>query len=419
MASHHCHHHHACCCCQQPHHSLSSPPPPPPSLSPSHSLSDPLLQSIASHLSHLLSPHPPQNPPLHQLHRRISALESALRHLSVNPSRPSPPPPPTHFFSLKERALSLKDAAARTIQTHFRAFLVRRSRTLRHLENLSTAKTHLKSLQLSLSNPSFLSLLRNRVLVRQDFAEKAMSLLIKVDSIQSGNVMIREGKKSITRELIHLIELIDSNSNHKGANKKWPHVKSKYLKFRVSDDHSQTSLEELKKEVAHLDLGFAVSINDVKSKDLTFGVSNNHSETSLEELKKEVAELDLGFRVSMNDRRTHFDEISSGLEGMISRAWEDDQQMISRVRENVHDPVEMQQNEIISRVCGNGHFPMEMTQDEMISRVLECDEGTHLDSGVYGKTYGKQGEIGLCAPKPLHMEPRISDLMKDVTKRVV
>ncbi|XP_059670414.1 BAG family molecular chaperone regulator 8, chloroplastic [Cornus florida] len=236
---HHLHHHNShpsttiptsccCCCCCTP-----SPHPPPP---------DPLLQSLASHLlhtppdqPHLYSPyfntpydphnlhhhhhhhhhqtqyHPPQphqqkqqrhhqnhpqppqiQPTVSSLVLRIAALESSLRH---------------QFSANSTAAYSLRDAAARTIQTHFRAFLVRRSRTLRQLKDLAFIKSTLNTLKTSLSDNTHFN--------SQALSRKAMDLLLKLDSIQGFDSMIRDGKRSISRELIRFIEFIDGVSSRR------------------------------------------------------------------------------------------------------------------------------------------------------------------------------------------------------------
>uniref|UniRef100_A0A5B7BL47 BAG family molecular chaperone regulator 8, chloroplastic n=1 Tax=Davidia involucrata TaxID=16924 RepID=A0A5B7BL47_DAVIN len=237
MASHHhhphpyqCHHHHNshptttatyCCCCGCGGCTPSPHPPPP----------DPLLQSIASHLLHPPPPQPhlyspylntpcdPYKPHHHQtqfypsqthhqkqqqfqhhqqlqqqqtqpivssLLRRIAALESSLRH---------------QFHANPTSSHSLRDAAARTIQTHFRAFLVRRSRTLRQLKDLAFIKSTLNTLKTSLSD--------NTHLDSQTLSHEAIDLLLKLDYIQGGDPMIRDGKRSISRELIRFIEFVD------------------------------------------------------------------------------------------------------------------------------------------------------------------------------------------------------------------
>jgi len=207
MASHHhCQNHVSvpttttpCCCyshCSpQPHHHPISPP----QLS-----NDPLLQSLVSllqqqqqqqlqlqhHQSHIFSPcldrpnshtkNHHQKPKLHfqqeddpqQTHfvlasllQRINTLESSLHQFSASCTN-------NHNYP----SHSLRDTAARVIQTHFRAFLVHRSRTLRQLKELAFIKSSFNSLKSSISTESHF-----------DFkvaSHKAMGLLLKIDSIQ-------------------------------------------------------------------------------------------------------------------------------------------------------------------------------------------------------------------------------------------
>ncbi|GAV65708.1 BAG domain-containing protein [Cephalotus follicularis] len=221
MASHHRHHHQqqlnplpttSCCCswhcCTQSYH--PSPPPPPPQ-------TEPLLQALVSHLLLQQQP-PPQNlqkgqhfkqqkknfhqtqEDLHYHHNpqsqsilssllhRIDALESSLQRFSSSAKN--------HYLSY-----SLRDTAARVIQTHFRAFLVRRSITLGLLKDLAFIKSRFNSLKLSVSNKAHFDF--------EVVSHKAMALLIKLDSIQGGDPMIRDGKRSITRDLVKFLEFID------------------------------------------------------------------------------------------------------------------------------------------------------------------------------------------------------------------
>ncbi|XP_076955803.1 BAG family molecular chaperone regulator 8, chloroplastic-like [Bidens hawaiensis] len=132
--------------------------------------------------THQNYPHQQANPAtVSSLIHRISALESTLLR------RRSKQPP------------SLRDAAARTIQTHFRAYLVRRSATLRRLQHLALIKSALN--RLKSSKPRFHP---------HTISRESMGLLIKLDSIQGSDPMIRDGKRSISRELIRFMELIDA-----------------------------------------------------------------------------------------------------------------------------------------------------------------------------------------------------------------
>ena len=201
MASHHHHNQHrhnttTCCstwscsqCCQPP----AAPQPQP-------QQSDPLLQALASLLLQSQAPpQPQQNHYLNQTHflktfqvqnsasrkdhfhqkqqhleepnfllssfvSRINALESSLQRFSKT----------SNFCSYP--SCSLKDAAARVIQNHFRAFLVHRSRTLRQLKDLAFIKSRLNSLKLSISNKTHFDC--------EAVSKKAMDLLLKLDSFQ-------------------------------------------------------------------------------------------------------------------------------------------------------------------------------------------------------------------------------------------
>ena len=95
---------------------------------------------------------------------RINALESSLQHFSRT----------SNFYSYP--SCTLKDAAARVIQTHFRAFLVHRSRTLRQLKDLAFIKSSLNSLKRSISNKTHFDC--------EAVSQKTMDLLLKLESFQ-------------------------------------------------------------------------------------------------------------------------------------------------------------------------------------------------------------------------------------------
>ncbi|GFP90395.1 bag family molecular chaperone regulator 8 chloroplastic [Phtheirospermum japonicum] len=137
--------------------------------------------------------------------RRIAALESALRR------RASATP-----FSSSQ---SLRDAAARTIQTHFRAFLLCRSITLRQLKDLAAIKSTLGFLKSSVSEKTHLDY--------DVVYHEAMNLLLKLDSIQGGDPMVRNGKTSLIRELNKILDFIDGVYVERGL--------SNEVKYRVSN----------------------------------------------------------------------------------------------------------------------------------------------------------------------------------------
>ncbi|KAK1274498.1 hypothetical protein QJS04_geneDACA008047 [Acorus gramineus] len=197
MASHHHHHHHqnhnqSCCCCSC--NSCYSPPPPPPTTT--TPTTDPLLHVIATHILQTSTPFKSQQP-LHQHHHhqqqqqkqqqqqqqqkqtqllqslltRIAALETSLADLSS--SSRSPPPPPKHHHQNPKRP-SLKDLAAKTIQTHFRSHLARQSRALRELRVLSAVRSEARALRSSISGGAR----------PEEVSRAAVGLLARLESVQ-------------------------------------------------------------------------------------------------------------------------------------------------------------------------------------------------------------------------------------------
>ncbi|KAL1194486.1 BAG family molecular chaperone regulator 8 [Cardamine amara subsp. amara] len=110
--------------------------------------------------------------------RKINDLESSLNKFSASYDQHS----------------TLRDSAARIIQTHFRSYLVHRSVSFRQLKELATIKS------------SFLSL-KSSILEKPHFPFKAVSrkasdLLLQLDSIQGRiDPMIRSSKRSLSRDL--------------------------------------------------------------------------------------------------------------------------------------------------------------------------------------------------------------------------
>ncbi|XP_022991002.1 BAG family molecular chaperone regulator 8, chloroplastic-like isoform X2 [Cucurbita maxima] len=215
----------ACCCgCEggdfaNPCFQTLHPSPPPPSPS------DPLLQALASqilqsaqfqHLSHYptlrtkkfqshyqFQPLGSQNPKrvreqelpqvihhstISSLVSRIEALESSLHRVSGSHVPPQ----------------SLRQVAASTIQTYFRAFLVRRSRALRELKDLAIIKSRFESLQSSLCNEFYFD--------RNAISLEIMDLLLHLDSIQGNDPMVKGSKKSLSRDLVQFLDRIDNLS---------------------------------------------------------------------------------------------------------------------------------------------------------------------------------------------------------------
>ncbi|KAL2329899.1 hypothetical protein Fmac_017480 [Flemingia macrophylla] len=203
MASHcHCHNQtpppstHCSCHCYNPSSYTCFTPPSNP---PQHHL----LQAIASLLS---QPHPI---PIHTPHFTNSYTHTQNHHFQPQTQTHSNSTISSllHRIESLESSLSqytrhsLRHAAARLIQTHFRSFLARRSRTLAHLKHLASIKSTLNSLKSSFSNHTHV-----------DFAAlslKAMDLLLELDCIQGCDPMIVDGKRSISRDLVQFLDSIE------------------------------------------------------------------------------------------------------------------------------------------------------------------------------------------------------------------
>lgn len=102
--------------------------------------------------------------------RKMDDLESSLNQLSAR------------YDQRRDRYSTLRDSAARVIQTHFRSYLVRRSISFRHLKELATIKSSFLSLKSSVSGKPLFPF--------KTVSQKATDLLLQLDSIQvfcSGN----------------------------------------------------------------------------------------------------------------------------------------------------------------------------------------------------------------------------------------
>ncbi|XP_022879077.1 BAG family molecular chaperone regulator 8, chloroplastic [Olea europaea var. sylvestris] len=195
----------SCHCCYTTYSTCHGHPLPPPAMelhlhtTPSHILHTPThIDPPYTTSPHL--PNPPQHYPLRYFQEprhtqidptvsvssllgRISALESALRRRPPSSSQ------------------SLREAAASIIQSHFRVFLARRSRTLWQLKDLASIKSTLSILKSSVSGNTHYDC--------EALSHKLMALLLKLDSIKGGDPMIRDGKRSLSRELVNFLEFIE------------------------------------------------------------------------------------------------------------------------------------------------------------------------------------------------------------------
>ncbi|KAG9153779.1 hypothetical protein Leryth_005901 [Lithospermum erythrorhizon] len=194
------------CCCSHTNYPPCYHPPPPPNPHLHHPPPPPPLQP------HFPTPYTPQihqfTPPLNPYHFQEPIEQQQQQHLqpiiSSLLSRISALETSLKCYGSTSASHSLRDAAARTIQTHFRSFILHRSRTLGDLKNLASIKSTLNALKSSIS--------RNGYVGHQALYAKATNLVLRLDSIQGGDPMIRDGKMSISRELNQFFKLIDGVS---------------------------------------------------------------------------------------------------------------------------------------------------------------------------------------------------------------
>ncbi|KAE9593500.1 hypothetical protein Lal_00029215 [Lupinus albus] len=108
----------------------------------------------------------------------------------------------------KKKELSPQDAAL-LIQISFKAYLVRRSKTLRALRELAVAKSKLKELRAQFNNFTYRRRVARDSEERQRFSEKVIVLLLTVDAIEGADLMVRSAKKSMVDELEAMLDVID------------------------------------------------------------------------------------------------------------------------------------------------------------------------------------------------------------------
>ncbi|KAI3963925.1 hypothetical protein MKX01_028369 [Papaver californicum] len=436
----------------------SSPPPPSshhpspsPQCSPPYSIDPLLIQSIVTQILQSSQPPPPPPPENHlypkflkpqkqqqkqtenqeekrtrsllkNLHCRIDALESSLHHLSTSSS--SSPSSHSHH-----NLPSLRDLAARIIQIHFRAFLVRRSRTLRYLKNLGFIKSSFNSLKSSLSTNNNNSQLNHSVL-----SQKAMDLLLKLDSVQGGDPMIRDGKRSISRDLVRFLEFIDSISvkrqqissktmknvrtqtennqefrvcRDQGGSQKVLDKLNQRIQdcYRVIDDENDTDEEE-EEEEEHGEIEDLHPIDDEQenSRDPNYGILVKRPNVSVKS-KKSVRFADNEGNVFIGSRGSqdsNSDIISIG-------GGNDQRQFVQNLSRNAEEII--------------GGFSSKISKDdndEGASQSSNASEGspreyvkTEVTSNIgSNKQFSNEnGNFLFSPPMPVTMEPKIDDLM--------
>ncbi|KAJ0255108.1 hypothetical protein HA466_0099130 [Hirschfeldia incana] len=147
--------------------------------------------------------------------RKIEDLDLSLGRFSSSARR-------------RESYSTVKDSAARVIQTRFRSYLVRRSVSLRELKELARIESSFVSLRSSKEHFPLGAVSR-----------EATRLLLRLDSVEgSADSMIRDGKRRLCGELVRFLHHVDDCAVRRR------NVVSKYAKDRSS--------EKLKKHIRRI-----------------------------------------------------------------------------------------------------------------------------------------------------------------------
>uniref|UniRef100_A0A1J3HZC8 BAG family molecular chaperone regulator 8, chloroplastic n=1 Tax=Noccaea caerulescens TaxID=107243 RepID=A0A1J3HZC8_NOCCA len=122
--------------------------------------------------------------------RKIDDLESSLNQFAAS------------YDQRRNRYSTLRDSAARVIQTHFRSYLVRRSISFRRLKELAAIKSSFLTLKSSVSGKPHFPF--------KAVSRKATDLLLQLDSVQGRiDPMIRNSKRSLSRDLVRFLQHVD------------------------------------------------------------------------------------------------------------------------------------------------------------------------------------------------------------------
>ncbi|KAI8006504.1 BAG family molecular chaperone regulator 7 [Camellia lanceoleosa] len=108
----------------------------------------------------------------------------------------------------KRKELSPQDAAM-MIQMSFKAYLIRRSQSLRALRELAVAKAKLKEIRALFNNFSYRRRISRDAEECQRFSEKIIVLLLTVDGIEGADLMVRAAKRSMVDELEAMLDVVD------------------------------------------------------------------------------------------------------------------------------------------------------------------------------------------------------------------
>ncbi|XP_050230200.1 BAG family molecular chaperone regulator 8, chloroplastic [Mercurialis annua] len=458
MASFHHHHHPShhhpvpaapttttCCCCPSTCRSSIHPSPPPPQ----HSSIDPLLHSLASLLQHhqnqqtpsFHSPHSNTKPNAHKNHHQISHFQSPRINfqylfeeqdypdiLSSLLQRISTLEASLHHFSASNKrfqgSFSLREAAAKVIQTHFRAFLVRRSRTLSQLQELAFIKSTFNALKSSALNKTHF----NYALV----SHKVTDLLLKLDSVQSRDPMIRDGKRSISRVIVRFLDFIDELGGRRRESLYKPVKNVRIFRNRAlnsnngNDDLSRNQkeiVEKLKERVEKIRGIYRACENvdeDVELEGFQQFIDDDEDGDGDNDDDKEsvkVSNVKNGILVKRSSGKPRVKKfVSFDEDGNVCRVFSDTHESVLNGDGDFSDRSDSSDD----REVRNGTQNDEVIREENHASTRSNDSESSPVSNFRGFEYYKingnyqdqEGKIVFSAPTPVKMEVR-ADLMKN------
>ncbi|EEF36278.1 hypothetical protein RCOM_0524510 [Ricinus communis] len=427
-----------CCCCTCHYNNRPSPP--------LQQLSiDPLLQSLAYLLQqqeqqspNLSSPYSNNKPHLHKNHnqrlhfqpqkfnfqhlseeqdqdtnsfilssllQRIKILESSLQQFSVSNRRCH------HSYSLRE-------TAARVIQTHFRAFLVRRSRTLSQLQDLASIKSSFNAMKSSVLNNTHLS--------HAVVSHRAMGLLLKIDSIQGGDPIIRDGKKSISRDIVRFLDFIDGLPGKGQGSSLYKPVKNvrfirKMSKSRASN--SNVGYEDLSRNQKEIVENLSERVEKIRGFSRVY--ENDEEDVELEGFQELIDDDEDEENIKVSKIRNGILVKSNGSKPRVKKSVSfDEDGNVYRIFSDTHESVLNGDGSFTDGSDSSDDHGETLQKDEVVQEENPASsqssdaERNHVRNSRSGEYYeisrycqDQDGNLVFSAPMPVKMESR-ADLMK-------
>ncbi|KAH9299284.1 hypothetical protein KI387_030966 [Taxus chinensis] len=107
--------------------------------------------------------------------------------------------------------------AAVKIQSAFRGYSVRKTKSLESLKIIARVKSSMEEMRRRISDPHCVEIMRQNEKERLKIAEGVMSLLLKLDEIQGVESFVREARRAVAHELVSLHERVDAISTCKST----------------------------------------------------------------------------------------------------------------------------------------------------------------------------------------------------------